>query len=165
MHILMYLDWVVFFMFRSWGSQPADSQRELRGSSVEEAAGQSSAAAAGAEQTGGGVSELSSRPEGALLHCVQTVRHQSKCKTTEEEVFLLLLLNLCFLSQGENVLRELQALVKDLPAVLKKVGEDAAKLEKHIKIYTAFTDFVCGWWVSFLNKISFPDHTRYCWLF
>lgn len=55
------------------------------------------------------------------------------------------LLNSHFLSQGENVSRELQALVKDLPAVLKKVGEDAAKLEKHIQLYTAFTDFVCGW--------------------
>lgn len=53
--------------------------------------------------------------------------------------------HLYFLSQGENVSRELQALVKDLPAVLKKVGEDAAKLEKHIQLYTAFTDFVCGW--------------------
>lgn len=58
---------------------------------------------------------------------------------------LWLLLNLHFLSQGENVSRELQALVKDLPAVLKKVGEDAAKLEKHIQLYTAFADFVCGW--------------------
>lgn len=61
------------------------------------------------------------------------------------EESLWLLLNLYFLSQGENVSRELQALVKDLPAVLKKVGEDAAKLEKHIQLYTAFTEFVCGW--------------------
>lgn len=41
--------------------------------------------------------------------------------------------------------RELQALVKDLPAVLDEVGKDAEKLEKQIQLYTAFTDFVCGW--------------------
>lgn len=41
--------------------------------------------------------------------------------------------------------RELQALVKDLPVVLKKVGEDATKLEQHIQLYAAFTNFVCGW--------------------
>lgn len=61
------------------------------------------------------------------------------------QALLWLLLNLYSLSQGENVSRELQALVKDLPEVLRKVGEDAAKLEKHIQLYTAFTDFVCGW--------------------
>lgn len=41
--------------------------------------------------------------------------------------------------------RELQALVKDLPAVLEEVGKDAAKLEELIQLYTAFTNFVCGW--------------------
>lgn len=41
--------------------------------------------------------------------------------------------------------RELQALVKDLPAVLDQVGRDAAKFEEHIKLYTAFTNFVCEW--------------------
>lgn len=41
--------------------------------------------------------------------------------------------------------RELQALVKDLPLVLEKVGEDAAKLKEHIQLYAAFTNFVCGW--------------------
>ncbi|XP_070783355.1 CDK5 regulatory subunit-associated protein 3 isoform X3 [Enoplosus armatus] len=44
---------------------------------------------------------------------------------------------------GENVARELQALVKDLPVVLEEVGRDAAKLEEHIQLYTAFTNFVC----------------------
>lgn len=57
--------------------------------------------------------------------------------------------------RGDNVSRELQALVKDLPAVLKKVGEDAAKLEKHIKLYTAFTDFVCGWSEPVLPVLTF----------
>ncbi|XP_072312481.1 CDK5 regulatory subunit-associated protein 3-like isoform X2 [Eucyclogobius newberryi] len=46
---------------------------------------------------------------------------------------------------GEYVSRELQALVKDLPAVLDEVGRDAAKLEEHIQLYTAFTTFVCEW--------------------
>lgn len=40
---------------------------------------------------------------------------------------------------------ELQALVKDLPAVLEKIGKDAAKLEEQIRLYTAFTNFVCDW--------------------
>ncbi|XP_029383709.1 CDK5 regulatory subunit-associated protein 3 isoform X2 [Echeneis naucrates] len=44
---------------------------------------------------------------------------------------------------GENVPRELQALVKDLPAVLNEVGKDAAKLEEQIQLYSAFTNFVC----------------------
>lgn len=41
--------------------------------------------------------------------------------------------------------RELQALVKDLPVVLEGVGKDAAHLDKQIQLYSAFTDFVCGW--------------------
>lgn len=41
--------------------------------------------------------------------------------------------------------RELQALVKDLPVVLEEVGKNSIKLEKHIQLYSAFTDFVCGW--------------------
>lgn len=53
---------------------------------------------------------------------------------------------ICFL-QGENVPRELQALVKDLPAVLDEVGKDAARLEEQIQLYAAFTNFVCDWWV------------------
>lgn len=49
------------------------------------------------------------------------------------------------LSQGDKVTRELQALVKDLPVVLEGVGKDAMKLEKQIQLYSAFTEFVCGW--------------------
>ena len=56
------------------------------------------------------------------------------------------------LSQGENVARELQALVKDLPVVLGEVGKDAANLEEQILLYTAFTNFVCEWCVH--NHIS-----------
>lgn len=41
--------------------------------------------------------------------------------------------------------RELQALVKDLPAVLEEIGKDAANLKEHIQLYTAFTNFVCDW--------------------
>lgn len=41
--------------------------------------------------------------------------------------------------------RELQALVKDLPVVLEEVGKYSTKLEKQIQLYSAFTDFVCGW--------------------
>lgn len=41
--------------------------------------------------------------------------------------------------------RELQALVVELPAVLDKVGEDAAKLKKQIQFYEAFSNFVCEW--------------------
>lgn len=41
--------------------------------------------------------------------------------------------------------RELQALVKDLPAVLDEVGKDAARLEEQIQLYAAFTNFVCDW--------------------
>lgn len=62
----------------SGGRELTDSQRELWRSGSEEAAGQSPAAAAGAEQAGGGVPELCSRPEGALLQCLQTVWHQSE---------------------------------------------------------------------------------------
>lgn len=41
--------------------------------------------------------------------------------------------------------RELQALVKDLPAVLDEVGKDAARLEEQIQLYAAFANFVCDW--------------------
>lgn len=56
---------------------------------------------------------------------------------------------------GENVARELQALVKDLPAVLEEVGKDAAKLEKQIQLYTAFTNFVCDWSEPVLHMLTF----------
>uniref|UniRef100_A0A8C4NYU7 CDK5 regulatory subunit associated protein 3 n=1 Tax=Dicentrarchus labrax TaxID=13489 RepID=A0A8C4NYU7_DICLA len=56
---------------------------------------------------------------------------------------------------GENVARELQALVKDLPAVLEEVGKDAAKLEEQIQLYTAFTNFVCEWSEPVLPMLTF----------
>ncbi len=167
-------------MCPSGGGQLAESQCELWRSGSEEAAGQSPAAAAGAEQAGSGVPELSRRPEGTLLRCLQTVRHHSKYnnvdasrRTLKHSTKLSLLLKdrwndmmvvqalaLCvfhpvFLWQGENVARELQALVKDLPAVLDEVGKDAAKLEEQIQLYTAFTNFVCEWWVCHQNTVYF----------
>lgn len=56
---------------------------------------------------------------------------------------------------GENVPRELQALVKDLPAVLDKVAEDTMKLEEQLKFYAAFADFVCQWSEPVLAMITF----------
>uniref|UniRef100_A0A8D0CW56 CDK5 regulatory subunit associated protein 3 n=1 Tax=Sander lucioperca TaxID=283035 RepID=A0A8D0CW56_SANLU len=58
---------------------------------------------------------------------------------------------------GENVARELQALVKDLPAVLEEVGKDAAKLEEQIQLYTAFTNFVCEWSQPVLPMLTFAQ--------
>ncbi|XP_049915713.1 CDK5 regulatory subunit-associated protein 3 [Epinephelus moara] len=58
---------------------------------------------------------------------------------------------------GENVARELQALVKDLPAVLEEVGRDAAKFEEQIKFYTAFTNFVCEWSEPVLPMLTFAQ--------
>uniref|UniRef100_A0A3Q1I420 CDK5 regulatory subunit associated protein 3 n=1 Tax=Anabas testudineus TaxID=64144 RepID=A0A3Q1I420_ANATE len=54
-----------------------------------------------------------------------------------------------------NVAHELQALVKDLPAVLEKIGKDAAKLEEQIRLYTAFTNFVCDWSEPVLPLLTF----------
>uniref|UniRef100_W5KTC0 CDK5 regulatory subunit associated protein 3 n=1 Tax=Astyanax mexicanus TaxID=7994 RepID=W5KTC0_ASTMX len=56
---------------------------------------------------------------------------------------------------GENVARELQALVKDLPTVLEKTGKEAACLEEAIQLYTAFTNFVCDWSEPVLPMLSF----------
>lgn len=56
---------------------------------------------------------------------------------------------------GENVPRELQALVKDLPTVLDGVGRDAAQLEEHIRLYSAFTSFVCDWSEDVLPMLTF----------
>uniref|UniRef100_A0A8C6WQW8 CDK5 regulatory subunit associated protein 3 n=1 Tax=Neogobius melanostomus TaxID=47308 RepID=A0A8C6WQW8_9GOBI len=56
---------------------------------------------------------------------------------------------------GEKVARELQALVKDLPAVLDEVGKDAVKLDEQIKLYTAFTNFVCEWSEPVLPMLTF----------
>ncbi|XP_016425925.1 CDK5 regulatory subunit-associated protein 3 isoform X2 [Sinocyclocheilus rhinocerous] len=47
--------------------------------------------------------------------------------------------------QGENVARELQALVKDLPVVLEETGKKAACLDEAIKFYEAFINFVSDW--------------------
>ncbi|XP_075950264.1 CDK5 regulatory subunit-associated protein 3 [Anarhichas minor] len=58
---------------------------------------------------------------------------------------------------GENVARELQALVKDLPAVLGEVGKDVAKLAEQIKLYTAFTNFVCDWSEPVLPMLTFAQ--------
>ncbi|MCJ8738544.1 hypothetical protein PDJAM_G00037010 [Pangasius djambal] len=56
---------------------------------------------------------------------------------------------------GENVARELQALVKDLPTVLEETGRKAACLEQTMKLYTAFTKFVCDWSEPVLPMLSF----------
>lgn len=56
---------------------------------------------------------------------------------------------------GENVARELQALVKDLPSVLEEAGRDAAQLEKHIQLYTVFTNFVSNWSEPVLPLLTF----------
>ncbi|XP_026770410.2 CDK5 regulatory subunit-associated protein 3 isoform X2 [Pangasianodon hypophthalmus] len=56
---------------------------------------------------------------------------------------------------GENVARELQALVKDLPTVLEETGRKAACLEETMKLYTAFTKFVCDWSEPVLPMLSF----------
>ncbi|MBN3312918.1 CK5P3 protein, partial [Atractosteus spatula] len=49
---------------------------------------------------------------------------------------------------GHDVKRELQALVKDLPSVLGRLGQEAACLEEPIQLYGAFTRFVCDWNVT-----------------
>ncbi|XP_071754635.1 CDK5 regulatory subunit-associated protein 3 [Centroberyx gerrardi] len=58
---------------------------------------------------------------------------------------------------GENVARELQALVKDLPTVLGEVGKDAAKLQEHIQLYSTFTNFVCEWSEPVLPMLTFAQ--------
>ncbi|KAJ7987573.1 hypothetical protein DPEC_G00327880 [Dallia pectoralis] len=69
--------------------------------------------------------------------------------------------------KGENVARELQALVKDLPTTLREVGRDAAKLEQQIQLYAAFTKFVCDWDQPVLPLLTFVqlrgDTTFYEW--
>ncbi|KAG7325099.1 hypothetical protein KOW79_011415 [Hemibagrus wyckioides] len=57
--------------------------------------------------------------------------------------------------KGENVARELQGLVKDLPTVLGEIGRKAACLEETIKLYTAFTKFVCDWSEPVLPMLSY----------
>ncbi|KAK1793964.1 hypothetical protein P4O66_010881, partial [Electrophorus voltai] len=68
---------------------------------------------------------------------------------------------------GENVARELQALVKDLPTTLEETGKRAACLEDPIKLYAAFTNFVCDWSEPVLPMLSFVQQkgnaTMYEW--
>ncbi|XP_008312664.1 CDK5 regulatory subunit-associated protein 3 [Cynoglossus semilaevis] len=56
---------------------------------------------------------------------------------------------------GENVARELQALVKDLPAVLEEIGKDTGEIEEQIQLYAAFTNFVCEWSEPVLPMLTF----------
>ncbi|XP_062269774.1 CDK5 regulatory subunit-associated protein 3 [Platichthys flesus] len=58
---------------------------------------------------------------------------------------------------GENVARELQALVKDLPAVLEEVGKDSGKLDEQIRLYASFTNFVCEWSDPVLPMLTFAQ--------
>ncbi|XP_028989046.1 CDK5 regulatory subunit-associated protein 3 isoform X2 [Betta splendens] len=57
--------------------------------------------------------------------------------------------------KGDNVARELQALVKDLPIVLEEVGKDTAKLNEQIQLYSTFTNFVCEWSEPVLPLLTF----------
>ncbi|XP_047673710.1 CDK5 regulatory subunit-associated protein 3 [Tachysurus fulvidraco] len=57
--------------------------------------------------------------------------------------------------RGENVARELQGLVKDLPTVLEDIGRKVACLDETIKLYAAFTKFVCDWSEPVLPMLSF----------
>ncbi|XP_077405893.1 CDK5 regulatory subunit-associated protein 3 isoform X2 [Vanacampus margaritifer] len=59
--------------------------------------------------------------------------------------------------KGDNIPRELQALVKELPDVLNQVGTDAARLEEKIQLYTAFTNFVCEWSEPVLPMLTFAQ--------
>uniref|UniRef100_A0A8C9R020 CDK5 regulatory subunit associated protein 3 n=1 Tax=Scleropages formosus TaxID=113540 RepID=A0A8C9R020_SCLFO len=68
---------------------------------------------------------------------------------------------------GENVARELQALVKELPTVLEEVGRKASALDKPIELYSAFTQFVCAWSEPVLPMLMFVQRrgntTMYEW--
>ncbi|KAI1887141.1 hypothetical protein AGOR_G00203080 [Albula goreensis] len=59
--------------------------------------------------------------------------------------------------KGENVARELQALVKDLPTVLEELGKEAALLEEAIQLYSAFTRFVCDWSEPVVPMLTFAQ--------
>ncbi|XP_030629559.1 CDK5 regulatory subunit-associated protein 3 [Chanos chanos] len=68
---------------------------------------------------------------------------------------------------GDNVGRELQALVKDLPSVLEETGKQTSGLEEAIQLYTAFTQFVCDWCEPVLPMLSYVQRrgntTLYEW--
>ncbi|XP_043108993.1 CDK5 regulatory subunit-associated protein 3 [Puntigrus tetrazona] len=57
--------------------------------------------------------------------------------------------------QGENVARELQALVKDLPVVLAETGKKAGCLDEAIKFYASFINFVSDWSEEVLPILRF----------
>ncbi|XP_053308996.1 CDK5 regulatory subunit-associated protein 3 [Spea bombifrons] len=44
---------------------------------------------------------------------------------------------------GDNIRKELQALVRDIPSLLRQVGADAAALSPAIELYLACVSFVC----------------------
>ncbi|XP_015217758.2 CDK5 regulatory subunit-associated protein 3 [Lepisosteus oculatus] len=68
---------------------------------------------------------------------------------------------------GHDVKRELQALVKDLPSGLGRLGQEAACLEEPIQLYGAFTRFVCDWSGPLLPMLTFAQKrgnaTAYEW--
>ncbi|XP_067225574.1 CDK5 regulatory subunit-associated protein 3 isoform X2 [Chanodichthys erythropterus] len=57
--------------------------------------------------------------------------------------------------RGENVAREIQALVKDLPVVLEETGKKAACLKEAIEFYSAFTNFISDWSEVVLPMLRF----------
>ncbi|XP_076154515.1 CDK5 regulatory subunit-associated protein 3 [Alosa pseudoharengus] len=56
---------------------------------------------------------------------------------------------------GDNVARELQSLVTDLPTTLGEIGKDAASLGELIQLYTAFAQFVSDWQEPVLPMLQF----------
>uniref|UniRef100_A0AAY4CSP0 CK5P3 protein n=1 Tax=Denticeps clupeoides TaxID=299321 RepID=A0AAY4CSP0_9TELE len=62
--------------------------------------------------------------------------------------------------KGDNVARELQALVKDLPNVLEEVGREVAALDEPIQLYAAFAQFVSDWDEPVLPMLRFVQQKR-----
>ncbi|XP_077056827.1 CDK5 regulatory subunit-associated protein 3 isoform X1 [Siphateles boraxobius] len=69
--------------------------------------------------------------------------------------------------RGENVAREIQALVKDLPVVLEEIGKKAACLKEAIEFYSVFTNFANDWSEVVLPMLRFVQNkgntTLYEW--
>lgn len=69
--------------------------------------------------------------------------------------------------RGENVAREIQALVKDLPVVLEETGKKATCLKEAIEFYSVFTNFVSDWSEVVLPMLMFVQNkgntTLYEW--
>ncbi|XP_067285750.1 CDK5 regulatory subunit-associated protein 3 isoform X2 [Pseudorasbora parva] len=69
--------------------------------------------------------------------------------------------------RGENVAREIQSLVKDLPVVLEETGKKAACLKEAIEFYAVFTNFVSDWSEVVLPMLKFVQNkgntTLYEW--